>query len=120
MRNYRTGRIAVEGGDLQDAYDISVSFTDGNKTVATGSSADISGVFIGPKGIEVSWNSKISEDGFERDYLGKYRKGATIQVRLKLADADIVCVGKYTQPSFKFASESEIEFTIKLIGKQVA
>jgi hypothetical protein len=119
MQHFKTGRVAIEGGDLQNVYDIQLSYTDGNKTVATGSSDQISGVFTGPQGCELTWSSKISQAGFERDYLGYYRKRKTIQVRLKVANMDIVLAVKLSQPSIKWSSESEIEFSVKGIGKQV-
>lgn len=116
--NYPKGKLAIEGGELQDVTNVDVSFEDGAKTVHTKrNNGKASGVVSGTKSCTVSFTMAISEEGFERDFLGKWDKEESIEARFKFPGGlTIVVNGKYTKPSAKGPIDSFVEFNISIIG----
>ena len=114
---YPKGRIAVEGGELQDCYDISGSITDGKKTVSTMRGGGMaSGVVSGSKSASITFKSAISKEGFERDYLGKHQRDETVQARFKFPGKTITVNGQWTNPTWASNIDGFIDFTITIIG----
>jgi hypothetical protein len=118
FEDYPHGKIAVEGGELQDAYDISCTFEDSEKDVHTfRNGGQPSGSVGGHRRLTVTFKSKISRTGFERDFLGNWNRRKVIQVKVKVPGKTITCTGRFRNPSFTTTSESEVDFAITHAGK---
>lgn len=118
FEDYPKGQIAIQGGELQDAYDISLAFEDGEQTVHT---LRANGMAVGSTGgkrkCDVTFKSSISRAGFERDYLGNWHKRKVIQGRVKVPGKVVVVTGRFTKPQLTSNSDNFVEFTITLSGK---
>lgn len=105
FEDYPKARIAVEGGELQDSYDINCAFTDGETLVHTHrNNGQPSGSTGGKRSCKVTWKSSISKAGFERDYLGNWERRKVVQTRIKLPGKTITVTGRlkdlnFTSPS---------------------
>lgn len=116
--DYPHGKIAVEGGELQDAYDVSVTFEDSEKDIHTFANAgQPTGSVGGHRKGSVTFKSKISKRGFERDYLGRWNRRQVTQVKVKVPGKTVTITGRYRQPQFATNSEDAVDFTITCAGK---
>jgi hypothetical protein len=116
--NYPKARIAVNGGELQDAYDINMAFEDGETPVHTFRNAgEASGSVGGKRSCTVTFKSAISEDGFERDYMGQWRKRRVVSLRVKVPGKTFTVVGRYSKPSITGNIDSFVDFSISLTGR---
>lgn len=117
FENYPKGRIAVQGGELQDAFDIQCTFEDGENEVHTfrngGMAAGSTG---GKRKAEITFKSAISEAGFERDYLGRWRGRKVTQARFKIPGKTIVVEGRFRKPQISSNVDNFVEFTITIGG----
>jgi hypothetical protein len=118
FENYPKGRVAVQGGELQDAYDVQVAFEDGETLVHTfrnkGMAAGSTG---GKRKATITFKSAISQVGFERDYLGRWDNRQKTQARFKVPGKTITIVGRFTKPSISSNVDNFIEFSIAIEGK---
>jgi hypothetical protein len=116
--DYPKGQIAVNGGNLQDAFDIQVKFDDGETDVHTlrngGMAAGSTG---GKRKCEITFKSAIGQEGFERDYMGNHSKRKVVNVRVKVPGKTISVTGRFRQPSISSNLDGFIEFTVTIGGK---
>lgn len=113
--NYPKGSFALGAGDLVDVYDVNVTWQDGEKNVST-LRLNPGGSTVGSRGCTVTFKSAISEEGFERDYLGKYKKREVVQGRFKLPGTTITVEGRFTSPAVTGNVDNFIDFQIGIIG----
>lgn len=118
QKYFPKARISVGSGDLQNATDINVKGSRGRKLVST-IRKKVAGYTDGEASDEVSFKSAIDEDGFERDYLGKWKQGEFVQLRVKVPGETIVINGVFDEPSITSNVGGHIEFEIKCMGKIV-
>lgn len=118
FEDYPKGKIAVQGGELQDCYDVSVTFEDGETDVHTFADGGMAkGSTGGKKRCVVVFKSAISEAGFERDYMGRYKKRQVTNVRFKVPGKTFSVTGRYRSPSFTANLDGAIDFSITIAGK---
>ena len=118
FEDYPKGQIAVEGGELKDAYDINVTFEDGETTVHTFQDGGMAkGSTGGKRACTITFKSAISNTGFERDYMGRYKKRKVTNVRVKVPGKTFSVTGRYMTPSFTANTDNFIDFSIALKGK---
>lgn len=114
--DYPKGRIAQGAGDLNDVSDFTLAYQDGEKHVNT-LRRNGAGSTSGPRNCTLSLTIKISELGFERDYMGNYRKRKVLLYRLKAANETFVMKGRLSNPQLVSNVDGEITFTVSVIGK---
>jgi hypothetical protein len=114
--DYPKGRWAVGPGDLLDVYDVNVQYTDGEKTVPT-LRRNPGGSTGGPRFVKATFKCAISQNGYERDFMGYYRKRTVVQGRLKVPGLTHNITGRYTEPKVMTNTDSFVEFEISVIGK---
>lgn len=114
--DYPKGQVALGAGDLLDCADITIAFEDGEKVLAT-LRMNPAGSTHGMRSATATYKSLISKDGFERDYMAKYRKRETVQLRLKVPGMVFSCTGRFSKPQIVANVDNAIEFTISIVGK---
>jgi hypothetical protein len=116
--DYPKGKIAVEGGELQDCYDVNLSFEDGETDVHTFRNAgQPSGSTAGKRKATVTFKSAISRAGFERDFLGRWNRRRVTQVRVKIPGKTVTITGRYRNPQFTTNADNFVDFQITHAGK---
>jgi hypothetical protein len=115
---YPKGKVAIEGGELQDYTNGDGSIDDGCKTVSTHRNGGMaSGVVYGPKSAKFTFTSVISSEGFERDYLGKHSREESVEARFKFPGGKVLTInGGYTGLSWKDSTDGTVEFTVTVTG----
>jgi len=114
--DYPKGVVAMGAGDLLDAADITIAFEDGEKVMAT-LRMNPAGSTHGMRSATATYKSLISKDGFERDYMTKYRKREVVQIRLKVPGMVFTAVGRLSKPQIVANVDNAIEFTVSVVGK---
>lgn len=118
--DYPKGRIALGAGDLQDVSDWTLTYSDGEKHVNTLRKSG-AGSTSGPRNCSLSITSKMSESGFERDWMGNYRRRRPQMFRLKLPGGDVISIkGRISNPSIVSNVDGEVTFTATIVGKDQA
>lgn len=116
FKDYPKGRLAQGSGDLIDVSDITLGYSDGEKHVNT-LRQDGAGSTSGPRNTTLSFTSKISETGFERDWMGHYHKRSVLQYRLKVPGKTFTLEGRLSNPQIVSNIDGEIVFTVTVIVK---
>jgi hypothetical protein len=116
FEDYPKARISLGPGDLIDVTDVTLTYEDGEKIVAT-LRQNPAGSTHGTRSVTCAFNSALSQEGFERDWLGKYRKREKVEARLKLPGKTIVIVGRLTKPTINSSVDDFIKFGVTIIGK---
>lgn len=114
--DYPKGRIALGSGDLNDVSDFTLAYQDGEKHVNT-LRKNGAGSTSGPRNCTLSVTAKISEAGFERDYMQNYRRRRPLLFRLKVADDTFSIKGRLSTLQIVANVDGEITFTFTVIGK---
>lgn len=114
--DYPKGRVALGAGDLIDCYDINITGEDGEKIVAT-LRQNPAGSTHGTKSGTVAFKSAISQFGFERDWMGKWRKREVVELRFKVPGLVFTVKGRLTKPSIMSNVDNFIDFSISIIGR---
>lgn len=114
--DYPKGQVGFESGDLVDCADITVSFQDGEKVLAT-LRQNPAGSTHGARSCEASFKSLISHEGFERDYMTAYRKRKPVKIRLKVPGVVFSVVGRLSSLQIVANVDNALEFTAKVMGK---
>lgn len=117
--DYPKGQVALGAGDLVDCADITMSFEDGEKVLAT-LRLNPAGSTHGMRSCTASFKSLISNEGLERDYMTNYRKRTVMQLRLKVPGLVFTCTGRFSKPQIVANVDNAIEFTVTLVGKASA
>ncbi len=115
MLFFPKAKAAFGAGDLQDVYDTNLASTDGRKLVPT-LRRNPAGWTEGAHSTNLTLKSAISEEGFERSYLKKWKKGDIVQIRLKVPGQTLVVEGVLTNPVVTSNVDNFIDFTISLLG----
>lgn len=113
--DYPKARCALGAGDLMDCYDVNGSAEDGEKSVAT-LRRNPGGSTGGARSGNVTLKSAISEEGFERDWMGKWRKREVVQLRIKVPGLTWVFTGRLTKPTITSNVDGFIDFQISLVA----
>jgi hypothetical protein len=112
---YPNGAIAVDGGELQDAHDISFEITNGVKGIYTfRNSGKASGFTGGHKSGKCSFKTFVARSGMERDYPKDVDKKTVKRVKFKLPGKTVVMEGVYKTVSGTASSENAWELTIAM------
>lgn len=82
LKQYPRGQVSFAGGDLQQCTDVEFTQVNGAKVVST-LRRNPSGVTIGNKAVSVTGNSRIDEDGPERNFFDLVDAGKPQQARFK-------------------------------------
>lgn len=114
--DYPKGRYSLGPGDLIDVFDVNVAYEDGEKAVSTLRN-NPAGSTHGARSCRHTFKSAISEESFERDWMGKYRKREVVQGRLKVPGKTFTITGRLTQPQVVSNIDNFIEFTVSVIGR---
>lgn len=114
--DYPKGVVAMGSGDLLDAADITLAFEDGEKVMAT-LRMNPAGSTHGMRSCTTTFKSLISKEGFERDYMTKYRKREVVQVRLKVPGMVFTATGRLSKPQIVANVDNAIEFSVSVMGK---
>lgn len=115
---YPKGKVAIEGGELQDYTNGDGSIEDGCKPVSTHRNGGMAhGVVYGSKSAKFTFTSIISSEGFERDILGKHNREESVEARFKFPGGRVLTInGGYTGLSWKDAVDGAVEFTCTVTG----
>lgn len=113
--NYPKGRIAIDGGDLVDVYDISLTVADGRQLVST-LRQNPAGSTGGKVAATLTFKTAISENGLERPYWKDWAKKTVKQARLKVPGATLIVEGVLTNPSLTSNVDSFTDNTWTIIG----
>ena len=116
QKYYPKGRLSLGSGDLIDVTDVGLKASKGRKLVAT-IRQNPSGFTDGEANNEITFKSALSEDGFERDFWGKWQKGEVVQLRLKVPGKTFVQTGVFDDLEITSNVGGHIEFSAKHIGK---
>lgn len=114
--DYPKGRWALGAGDLLDVFDVSVQMEDGETAVTT-LRRNPGGSTGGKRVAKATFKMAISEEGFERDYMGKWRKREVVEGRLKVPGLTFAVKGRFTAPQIMSNIDSFVEFQITILGK---
>ena len=114
--DYPKGRLAQGAGDLIDVSDVALNWVDGEKHVHT-MRRNAAGSTTGGRGSTMSFTTKVSEAGFERDWMGVYHRREVKQYRFKIPGKTFVLEGRLSQPSIVSNVDGEITFTVTVIAK---
>lgn len=113
--DYPKARFALGAGDLIDVYDVSLQVEDGETAVTT-LRRNPGGSTGGKRVSKCTFKSALSEEGFERDWMGKWRKREVVKGRLKVPGLTFAVTGRLTQPQVMNNTDSFIDFQITIIG----
>ena len=116
--NFKRAKFALEGGELQDIYDVGLALGAGVQPVHTfRGKGNPSGNFRGKKSAKLTFKSKMPSEGFERDYLGNYDTQKVIEGRLKLPGGRVIVItGTLDNLNFTTNDDGPVDFTCELIG----
>jgi hypothetical protein len=117
--DYPKGVGALGAGDLLDVVDINIAFTDGEKVIST-LRQNPAGSTGGSKSATCTFRTVVSSEGFERDWMGQYRRRKEVQFRLKVPGLVFSVTGRLTNPQLVSNVDNAVEFTITIIGKAAA
>lgn len=82
QKQYPRGQVGLGAGDLQQCTD--VEFTSANNAKVVGTlRKNPSGIVIGNKAVAITGNSRVDEDGPERDFFDLVDSGKPQQARFK-------------------------------------
>jgi hypothetical protein len=116
--DYPKGQLSLQGGELQDVFDVQCAFEDGETEVHTfRGKGQPSGSTGGKRKCTVTFKAAISQAGFERDYLGNWHKRKVLNGRLKVPGKTVSITGRLSKPSITSNIDNFIEFSVTLSGK---
>lgn len=119
QKQYPRGQVSFGAGDLQQCMNAKFTFGNGAKVVST-LRRNPSGIVLGNKSVSVTFETKIDEDGAERDWFRKVNEGSPEQARFKFpggATKTINCVA--SQVDADFTAEDGVNCSITLVGALV-
>lgn len=114
--DYPKARLALGSGDLIDVYDVSLSLEDGETVIST-LRQNPAGSTVGKRSATLTFKAAISEEGFERDWFGKYAKRELVQARLKVPGRTFTVNGRLTKPAITGNVDNFIDFSCTIVGK---
>lgn len=119
QKQYPRGQVSFGAGDLQQCYGAKFSFTNGAKVVST-LRRNPSGVTVGNKAVSVTFETRIDEDGPERDWFKKVSEASPEQARFKFPGGvtkTINCTA--SQLDADFTLEDGVNASVTLVGALV-
>lgn len=114
--DYPKGQVALGSGDLLDVFQWSLEFEDGEKVVST-LRRNPGGSTHGTRSATMNLSTAVPHTGFERDWLGKYKKREVVELRLKIPGTTFTLVGRLTKPKVNGSVDDFIHFDISAIGQ---
>lgn len=113
--HYDRGSVAVDGGELQEAFDINFEIKNGSKGVHTfANDGMVRGSVGGHKSANATFKVKIARAGLERDYLQDEHKRRVKRVKFKLPGKTVILTGPYDKVTGTTNSESPWELAISM------
>ena len=112
---YPRGQIAEGSGDLLDVTNIKVSTTNNAKQVHTIRKRG-AGITLGVEESTVTFEMAIGEDGQERDYFNKIKKGRVQQLRVKIPGETLTFTGAFNTRDLEAPLDAEINMTMTFVG----
>lgn len=113
---YPKGRLALGNGDLLDVENVKVTVKNGAKLKHTLRRSP-SGVTAGVEEAELTFEGTVSEEGYERDYLGMVKNKTIKQLRFKVPGETLTFTGVATERTQEAPLEDAIKFSISMIGR---
>lgn len=113
---YPKGRIALGNGDLMDVENVKITVKNGAKLKHTLRRSP-SGVVLGVKEVELSFEGTVSEAGYERDYIGAVLAGTVKQLRIKVPGETLTFTGVPTERGQELPLDDAIKFNVSWVGK---
>lgn len=113
---YPKARVAFGVGDLVQAINVKTNLKNNAKLQHTLKRSP-SGVTMGPKEGELSFDAICDEDGFERDYLKAVDKGTIVQLRVKFPGETMTFTGVFTERPSEGSVDDAVKYSCHLIGK---
>lgn len=113
---YPRGQLAMENGDLADAVNVKLDYTNNAKQVHTIRQKG-AGVTMGVEEATLTFDLVVSEDGQERDWIKKAKAGSIEQCRMKVPGATLVVNGVVKQVGIELPLDDAIKQNIVFIGK---
>ena len=113
---YPRGRIATDSGDLFDVTNVKIDLTNNAKQIHTIRQKG-AGFTLGNEECTVSFDLVVSENGQERDWVGKLKKGTVTQLRLKVPGQTFTCNGAVKQVGIEMPLDDAIKQSVSFIGK---
>lgn len=113
---YPRGYIAMGNGDLIQVTNVKIDHTNNAKQVHTIRQKG-AGITFGVEETTVSFDSVVSEEGPERDYLSMLKRGTIKQIRIKIPAETITIDGAVSALSKELPLDAEIKFSITFIGR---
>lgn len=111
------GKIAVDGGELQDCHDVVFGLVNGRKPVHTfRKGGKPSGSTGGAKAASMTFKMFVSRAGFERDFLAAVDRGTVKRLKFKVPGKVITTVGPYTKADITTNLENAVEITVAQEG----
>jgi hypothetical protein len=118
FQDYPKGQISMQGGDLQDAFDINISLDGSETDVHTfAGKGEPSGSTGGKHKNSVTFKSAISKLGFERDYIGSKKNRKVVNCRVKVPGKTLSFTGRIGKLDITSNLDNFIEFTVTIGGK---
>lgn len=112
---YPKGQIAMGNGDLIDVTNVKYDHKSGAKQVHTLRRSG-AGITMGNDESSISFDSVVSEDGPEVDFLRLVKKGTVKQIRLKIPGETITVNGVADSRSLELPLDGAIKMSINFIG----
>lgn len=115
---YPKARISIGGGDLQDVTNLKPTSTNNAKQVHTILQQG-AGITQGVKESTVTWDSVISQEGFERDYVNLLDTGVIFQLRVKIPGQTLTYEGTLKTISLEGPLDDSIKLSCEFIGAKL-
>ena len=115
---YPKARISIGGGDLQDVTNLKTMSTNNSKQVHTILQQG-AGVTEGVKESTVSWDSVISQEGFERDYVNLLDTAVIFQLRVKLPGVTLTYEGVLVSLDVEGPLDDSIKLSCSFVGSKL-
>lgn len=115
--DYPKGRFALGAGDLHDVFDVNIAYEDGEKVEAT-LRRNPAGSTHGTRSVTITFKSKLSHLGYERNYRENYRLRRVLEGRFKAPGGAVhPIVGRLSKPQITANLDNAVEFSVTMVGK---
>ncbi len=115
---YPKARISLGGGDLQDVTNLKANSTNNAKQVHTILQQG-AGITEGVKESTISWDSVISSEGFERDYVNLLDTAVIFQLRVKIPGLTLTYEGTLKTIDLEGPLDDSIKLSCEFVGAKL-
>lgn len=113
---YPKGRIALDGGDLEDVTNFTITTTGTNKIIHTLRKPG-AGKFKGPVECKVTFDAALSENGPDRDWLEMLQKGTFKKLRFKVPGITATVIGSVDEHALTCTIDDAGKYSVTYSGK---